>query len=307
MSRPSKGQVLERQGERGTVFAIRFYAYGKRHYETLGTAKDGWTRPDAETHLQNVLADVRRGIWRPPDAKPPIEEPRPEPTFHAFSSEWLAAKRPELGKRTAEDYAWALTHHLLPFFAGHRLSQITKQEVDRYKAAKVRERQAFDEERAQAKKRGESLPIRGLSANTINKTLTRLAQILEAAVDYDLLAANPAHGRRRRLKGTRPARPWVEPEQLPTLLECAAPLLGGRGKALLAVLAGAGLRIGEATALRRRDVNLAKGTLRVVDAKTAAGVRTVDLTPAVREELALWLDKSRFKQPTDLVFPTLKG
>jgi len=33
----------------------------------------------------------------------------------------------------------------------------------------------------------------------------------------------------------------------------------------------------------------------------------VDLTPALREELALWLDRSAFKEPTDLVFPTLKG
>jgi hypothetical protein len=33
----------------------------------------------------------------------------------------------------------------------------------------------------------------------------------------------------------------------------------------------------------------------------------VDLTPALRDELALWLDCSPFKQPTDLVFGTLKG
>jgi integrase len=36
-------------------------------------------------------------------------------------------------------------------------------------------------------------------------------------------------------------------------------------------------------------------------------VRVVDLTPALREELALWLDRLPFKKPTDLVFPTLKG
>ena len=46
------------------------------------------------------------------------------------------------------------------------------------------------------------------------------------------------------------------------------------------------------------------GTIRVVDSKTAAGVRTVLLTPAVRDELNLWLDRSPFKLPTDSVFPT---
>jgi hypothetical protein len=46
------------------------------------------------------------------------------------------------------------------------------------------------------------------------------------------------------------------------------------------------------------------GGLTVRQSKTGAGVRVVDLTPALREELAVWLDKSDFKQPTDLVFPT---
>lgn len=102
----------------------------------------------------------------------------------------------------------------------------------------------------------------------------------------------------------------VEPEQLLTLLEAAerpTPLLAGRGRPLLATLAGAGLRIDEALSLVRANVNISKGTLDVVQAKTFAGIRTIDLTPALRDELALWLDRSPFKDATDLVFPTLKG
>lgn len=85
------------------------------------------------------------------------------------------------------------------------------------------------------------------------------------------------------------------------------PLLAGRGRSLLATLAGAGLRIDEALSLQRRSVNLVRGTLAVTDPKTAAGVRIVDLTPALRDELALWFDRSPFKAPTDFVFPTLTG
>jgi integrase len=50
-----------------------------------------------------------------------------------------------------------------------------------------------------------------LSANSINKTLTLLSQVLAVAVEYELLPANPATGRRRRVKGTKPRRPWAEP------------------------------------------------------------------------------------------------
>jgi integrase len=233
-----------------------------------------------------VLADVRRGFWKP--STPTVEKPPADPTFHEFASEWIAARKQEgLGHRTLEDYEWALSYHLLPFFKDHRLSEITVREVDRYKTAKSAEAV--------------------LSANSINKTLTRLSQVLAAAVEYDLIEANPAAGRRRRLKPTRPNRAWVEPEQLMTLLEAAEHFLGERGRPLLSVLAGAGLRIQEALDLERRHINTARGTLRIEGTKTDAAARVVDLTPALRDELAVWLDKSPWKKPSDLVFPTSSG
>jgi integrase len=269
---------------------------GKRYYQTLEAS----TPAEAEEQLENIVADVRRGIWRPAARDPVVADASPEePDFHRFASEWLEARKPELTARTYEDYRWSLTHHLLPFFRLHRLSEITVQEVDRYKAAKLAEGV--------------------LSANTLNKTLTRLSQILSLAVEYELIPANPAAGKRRRVKGTKPRRPWVEPEQLMTLLEAAeahrdtqtgaerVALLGGRGRPLLATLVGAGLRIDEALSLQRRHVNTAKGTLTVVASKTDAGVRTVDLPPALRDELANHLDRLPFKKPTDLVFPTSRG
>jgi integrase len=248
--------------------------------------------------LQNVLADVRRGIWRP--AEPEPETPQQEPTFHEFASEWLATRELEgLAPKTIVDLRWSLSNHLLPHFASLRLSEITPQEVDRYKVAKARERQEIEAKRA----RGEKVYERGLSNNSVNHTLSDLAQVLETAVEYGLLAQNPASGKRRRLKSTRPSRPWVEPEQLPALLDAAK----GSGHVLLAVLAGAGLRIGEALGLRWQHVDLATGTLHVIDSKTAAGVRAVDLTEALREELVLWRAESRFTEPGDYVLATSTG
>jgi integrase len=79
------------------------------------------------------------------------------------------------------------------------------------------------------------------------------------------------------------------------------------GRILLGVLAGAGgLRIDEALSLRWRHLDLATGTLHVVQAKTDAGVREVDLTPALREELTLWKAKN-YDGPDDYVLPTSTG
>lgn len=252
MPRPAKGQVVEPKD--GRAWAIRFRAYGKRRYLALGTTAEGWSRPRAEAELRHVLADVERGIWqphRPEAAEPPVEIP----TFHEFASEWLDGRAGELRPRTVDDYKWALSHHLLPHLAGHRLDQITVVEVDRYKAAKLREGK--------------------LGAAQINKTLKLLAQILDVAIEYELTSgANPARGRRRRVKAPKPQRTWVEAEQLPALLEAATSSM----RPVVAILAGAGLRVGEAVALDWSDVNLATGTLIVRSAKTDAGTgREVDL------------------------------
>lgn len=139
MPRKATGQVVVRKRNGGgRTFGVRFRAYGKRRYLALGTDAEGWTKRKTEDELANILADVRRGTWKPEPTRD-ASEPASEPTFHEFASEWLDARRHEFATRTIEDYMLALSHHLLPFFKDHLLSEITAQEVDRYKAAKVRE------------------------------------------------------------------------------------------------------------------------------------------------------------------------
>lgn len=241
-------------------------------------------------------------------ADPLHQERRPERfgvLFLVGEREWFAGREAEgLAEKTITDLRWSLSGHLLPFFQHHLLTEITAQEIDRYKIAKAQERQRLDEARA----KGEKVRERGLSNNSINHTLSDLAQVLECACEYALIETNPASGKRRRLKSTRPSRPWVEPEQLPALLD-AAKVDGkaGVGRVRLGVLAGAGLRIGEALALRWRHVDLPTGTLHIVRAKTAAGVRSVDLTAALREELVLWRAATQHGEPDDYVLSTSTG
>jgi integrase len=177
MARETTGQVVERKGKRGITYAARVRAYGERHYLTLGYSWDGYTRRRADTELQNVLADIRRGTWQPPQPAP-APTPAKDPTFHEFASQWLDGLRHELAPRTVEDYELALTHHLLPFFKNHRLSQITAQETDRYKTAKVREREQGTVERP-------------LSNRTINKTLTRLGRSEQLSHERHQLGPEP--------------------------------------------------------------------------------------------------------------------
>lgn len=83
MTRPATGAIVEKRTTRGTSYALRFRAYGQRRYLTLGTTADGWSRALAEDELQNVLADVRRGTWRPPAPALKVEV-ESDPTFHGM-------------------------------------------------------------------------------------------------------------------------------------------------------------------------------------------------------------------------------
>jgi len=293
MARQATGQVVVRERKAGRVYGLRFRAYGQRYYVTLGSDAAGWNCQRAEMELENVLADVRRGIWRPPIAEVAVA-PAADPTFHEFASEWYAAKAQEIRPNTARSYRNDLTNHLLPFFAQHRLSQITISEVDRYRNAKVREGL--------------------LKPRSINMHLALLAQLLEVAVEYDHIERNPASGRRRRLKASRPEPVHVDSvDHIEALLEAAANLdrdprshTTGR-RAVIAVLLFAGLRAEEVTGLRWRDVDLANGRLHVGRAKTAAGVREVDLLPILRDELATLKASTPSVGQDDHVFVTSTG
>jgi integrase len=129
-------------------------------------------------------------------------------------------------------FEWALSGHLLPIFANYRLSEIGPELVDRYKVAKLRERE-------------EKLVERPLANSSLNKTLKIGAQVFDAAIEYGLVTANPFRGKRRRVRESKPHRTWLELREVGAILDAA-----GKRRALLATMILAGLRVGELMALR---------------------------------------------------------
>ena len=154
-----------------------------------------------------------------------------------------------------------------------------------------------------------------LSAESINKTITRLGQILAVAEERDLIPRNPVrvNRRNRKLKAKRKRPVWLDSaEQIQALLDAASELdsspkarTGGR-RALIATLTFTGLRIGEATALRWRDIDLARGKITVGRSKTDAGVWVVDILPVLQDELTAHRATVQQAGPDDLVFPDVE-
>jgi integrase len=317
MGRSPDGQVLGRETTRGITWALRFQAYGRRRYLTLGSEHDGWTRRLAEDELQGVLTDVRRGLWTPPTRTGGHAGAGADvPDFHRFASDWVAHREGELSGRTVEYYRWALRHHLLPYFAGWPLIDIDVEAVDEYRRFKVVQsdacRAASGTPRGIRDRGGPALPP--LSAASINKTIEVLRAVLSLAVEYGHIGRNPAAGSRRRLRVAPSAPLHLETvDQIEALLEAARRLdersaskIGDR-LPLVAVLMLAGLRAGETCSLRWRDVDLANSRLRVARSKTRAGIRRVTLLPLPGHLLASHRAASRAPDREGLVFPNLAG
>jgi hypothetical protein len=111
MARPSTGTVVADDRGDITRYSLRFVAGGKRRHKALGAV----TLAEAEQALIDELVLVRLGLWKPPTTAPPIEEAKPEETFHKFASSWYASRGAEgLADKTLVDLRATLTNHLLP-------------------------------------------------------------------------------------------------------------------------------------------------------------------------------------------------
>lgn len=242
------------------------------------------------------MADVERGVWKEPEPPPP--EPEGVPTFHEFAEQWWVEHECEWRDTTRERYRDCLELHIVPFLGEMQLDKIAVADVDRYKAARLRD--------------GKLAPA------TINKTLVLLSSMLEAAEERELIQRSP-RGRRRRVKAITRARSYLDTaEQIAALLEAAGQLDAEarsdrrhvHRRPLLAVLTFAGLRLGELLDLCWRDVDLASGRLRIKaydEAKTEAGHRDVTIRPVLRDELASLKAAVDDASPRAYVFGTSTG
>lgn len=321
MAARKQGEVLEREWKSGLGYALRFKAYGERQYVTLGYARDGWDPDRAEEELQNILADVRRGLWVPPQKRTKSsgeESERGEvPLFGPFARDLVEAREGQVAEKTTKRERWALGH-LMPYFGDWAVNEIDVEAVDDYRLFKVKESEARAHaiERGRPQRNGHGQLMRPLSAGSINKTIGFLQWALSVALEYKRfgLTENPAAGKRRRLpERAAPPVHLNSPAQIEALLEASAgmdrdPRFGcAEREAILATLILAGPRAHELCNLLWRDVDLANGRLFIGRSKTQAGLREITMLPILRDVLAAHKAGAFRSGPDDLVFPTATG
>jgi integrase len=224
-----------------------------------------------------------------------------EQTVAAFLEEWWEKyARASLKPSTLASYAYLLDRWIVPYLGRLRLRDVSREVVDQY--------------RAQLRAAGAGVP-------TVNRCLAVLQGVLQRAVEWRRLPANPAAGTFRLPHLRDSAIDAREPERVEAIR--AAMLTSVRFRradaALVSVLAYEGLRPGEAFSLEWRDLfderGLSRARLRVarglsereVVSPKSARAREPELFGPVAAELAeLYLASGR-PHPRTLVFADTKG
>lgn len=233
-------------------FELRYFlgsdpATGKRKYATA-TVKG--SQKDAERELRRLLRSLDTGEHVEPSRL----------AVRDWLASWLDAVRQEVSPKTHERYSEIVNHFLAPALGNLQLTKLAPVHIQNTYNALVEG----------GRRDGKS---GGLAPRTRRHIHRILSAALARAVEQQLIARNPAEVFRRRL-------PKVEHRAMTTLTaEQSAQLLDAVRHShiywpvLIALTTG--VRRGEVLALRWRNVDLDRGSMRIVESleQTKTGLR----------------------------------
>lgn len=258
------------------------------------------TKAAAEAWLARVWADVAAGTWEHPDtvraraaaaeAERHAHQARDAVTVADWAEAWLDTQRRTMAPGTVRKRASNIRAHICPSLGAWRLIDLTPSVIQTW----------YDD-----------LPSQGVRTACYQT----LRAMLNAAIDSDTTAldTNPCKVRGGgKDRSPRGERYLLHPDEVEALAAAIRPDL----RALVLLLADAGLRINEALALRREDVHLGDGggfvdvvhsvarvgsTLDLGPTKTRRS-RTVQIMPPTVEALRAHM---RVFSGAQVVFPAL--
>jgi integrase len=222
-------------------------ATGRRR---TATATVRGTRKDAEKELRRLLRSVDTGEHVDPTRM----------TVREWLATWLAAIREEVSPKTHERYSEIVCNYLSPSLGALPIAKLAPVDIQRvYTDLATGGRRD--------RKPG------GLSPQTRRHLHRILRSALARAVEQQVIARNPADAFRKRMpKVERHGMATLSAEQSQLLFDA---IRHTRVYWPVVIALATGMRRGEVLALRWRNIDLDRGTVRVVESleQTKAGLR----------------------------------
>ena len=227
----------------GSIRRLKSGRYQARYYgpdlQIHAAPQTFLAKMDAEAWLvaERKIAE-EPATWSPPKLRLAQEVERRAReaalTFGSYAADWLATR--DLAASTRHNYSQLLKHHILPTFAGTPLTDIDR-------AAVAAWHRGIAPGRPHARKHAYDL----------------LRNIMNGALDDELIARNPVHVRGA---GSVKRSGNTEPASLDEL-EALAAATPERYRLMVLLAAWCALRKGELSELRKGDVDLTQGLLKV--------------------------------------------
>ncbi len=239
------------------------------------------TKRDAERARVELLAALDRGGY---------VEPHKLTVAGFLEQQWLPSVRAQVKPSTHGWYAQNVRLHLVPAIGMVPLQQLKPPHLNAMYA---------------------DLTEQGLGHTTVSGIHTTVRRALADAVRWGLVAKNVA----TLASAPRPDRTEMKTWTAPELRRFLEHVRDDRLYALWLLAATTGMRRGEVLGLAWAQVDLQAGRVRVVEAKTPAGRRSVALDPATTAALKAWRRQQRSErlawgpawQDTGLVFTAEDG
>lgn len=285
------------------------------------------TKTDARLWLDSQRTDLFREVMKAPK--------RVTLSVDEYGQRWIRHRR-GLKPSTREQYEIDWRLHIAPYLGRIRLDRLTPDQVRSWNAelcehlreqlAEQRRQQVAREAQreARARKSGRAYVPRLPSAAskrdgsaTAARAYRLLRSVMSTAVEDELISGNPC-----RVKGAGLARAAERPTLSVTEVNALAAEVPPHYAALVQLLTWTGLRIGEAAALQRRDIDLdgvapsvtvrereyrVDGVYELDTPKSRAGRRTVALPPHLVPILQAHLEAHAAPAATARVFTTESG
>jgi integrase len=280
---------LFKRGTRHKVWVVRWWEDqlgpdGKlqriRRSEILGKVADIPTRRQAEQICSDRLRGVNSGDYKLQSSC----------TLSQFvQRNWFPEVLPTLKYSTKKHYEYVVNVHLIPTFGEMQLRLITRESVQGFLNGKLRG---------------------GLAWRTVKHIRTTFGTVLGAAEAEGLIPSNPARKTRLPRRGSVEEKAPIAPDLIREVLYA----LPEPSHSLAWLLVLTGLRVGELLALRWRDIDFERGSLRVRqtvyegrfdDPKTQRSKRTVPL--GAKGIAVLQRFQGDGFKPETLVFATSRG
>lgn len=264
-----------RRADGRLVYRVRWRDGNVNRVKTFDQLRDAH-RWDAEVRRRKQLGEV--GLVA-----------RGQEPLHEFADEWWSRyAEPFLSPKTRLIYRGIIDRRILPALGKKRLVELTPEAVELF---------AYDLRRT------------GVGAASIQKALVVLQGMMKKAVLWGRVTSNPVAA----VTKPRQTRRIVTSALSPTQIEAIRAHLDLRDATLVSVLAYAGLRPGEALALRwgdirERTVLIARAASlgEIKDTKTGR-IRSVRILAPLSDDLAAWRAASGNPSPDALVFPDSTG